>query len=252
MVKNWQLSQQVLVGVIATLIATAVLTGAAFGWNWLRGKPWNQRLESVVTYGAFSADGNNFLFEEAGQISEANFYSSVRIVKVRTNKTSRAGVTIRTGRSLAEAREAALKEIGDNVLGAYGFASIVPQPFRPNGETLPDAKALDARRMRLMFNSREVAVKLVEKIAEPDPDCKGAERRMLSLTLTDLHQTVVIQNDDSIPLTRRCATSYQIAGAFTYADRMAVIIRVQGTRELEPRYRFIAATARIPTKNRQS
>jgi predicted secreted protein len=116
---------------------------------------------------------------------------------------------------------------------------------------LNDAKFIPAdpntpHDMTLEINGVKTVLWLREADAKPDPACPGAARRMFTLTATVPNGKVAIQDDDGIPITRRCATGYEITGAFAQGDRIAVAIRVAATPPLGARYRFIIATGKLP------
>ena len=68
--------------------------------------------------------------------------------------------------------------------------------------------------------------------------------------VSDLHDRgasplIAVLGEGRLPATRRCAVGYEIAGAFTQGDSIAVAIRVRANPPLGARYRFIVATAKI-------
>lgn len=206
----------------------------------------------------FSADGGLFAFEEYGVQDGSGFpYSNIYVVNTATDQWT-AGSPFRVR------LEDESKTIFDAREEARILAGTVMKSFENRGNVVATNHAtelgIDTKRMianpRLVVPPIDDAIEFrLEEISFSETQtCEafGVTKgfRLLKIGTRDGDETTILHEDDSIPESRNCPLSYDLADLITHypqgqSPAFAVLIRMQTVGFEGPDGRYLAVTGRF-------
>lgn len=206
----------------------------------------------------FSADGGLFAFEEYGVQDGSGFpYSNIYVVNTATDQWT-AGSPFRVR------LEDESKTIFDAREEARILAGTVMKSFENRGNVVATNHAtelgIDTKRMianpRLVVPPIDDAIEFrLEEISfSGTQTCEafGVTKgfRLLKIGTRDGDETTILHEDDSIPESRNCPLSYDLADLITHypqgqSPAFAVLIRMQTVGFEGPDGRYLAVTGRF-------
>ncbi len=173
---------------------------------------------SVCSMIGFSGDAKYFAFERFG-VHEGSAYSEIMIIDVCKNEyVLRPITTIEKSGTESIAREKnKLKAASD--LAKYGIVegNTGDRIFKCSSNCSGNVK----------FKVDEETMELFLQQLEDSENCGASKQKRLVLSLKTAVQSTVLQKDEKVPKTRKCASDYKIEEVRILDNFLVVVISVQ-------------------------